>query len=333
MKNANNVLLGVILIVLGGVTLGLVNDWFSFDVSMRELARFWPLLIIVAGVAVLLDKKRTIFNSTSVLLVALAIPFGIYNCTNNTIRNVEDKISKDFDFDVDISDNDRDFTYDENGKDSSSSTGDNKTYKVEKNSEVKSAKLSISGGAAQFLLSEPTVSELFLADTRLAGSEGFSLREETSGSETKIDFKMKGEKKIKLNDKGISRKITLKLDKNPVWDINMEVGAGDVKYDLTQYKVEKIKLETGASNIDLKLGDLINESKVPIESGVANININVPKGVGCEIKIDGALNVKNFTGFTKIKSGLYRTEGFDSATKKILIDTDSGMSNFNVNRY
>lgn len=332
MKNTNNIFLGVILILLGGLALGLVNDWFSFDISMRQIARFWPLLIILAGIAVMLDSRRSLLNSTSVLLVALAIPFGIYNCTTNTFKKVEDRISsKGFDFDVDINDEDSNFSYEE-GNDSSSAAN-HQTYKVDKTAGVKSAELNIGGGAAQFLLEQAGPDQLFAADTRLAGVSGFTLHEETSGTHQKVSFKMKSQKNIRLNDKGLSRKVTLKLNTEPVWNIDMEIGAGDLKYDLTPYKVEKINLETGASNIDLKLGDLMTESTVKIESGVANIHIEVPEGVGCEIKMGGALNAKNFTGFTKIKSGLYRTEGFDSAVKKIYIDTDSGMSNFTVRRY
>ncbi|WP_367915162.1 DUF5668 domain-containing protein [Leadbetterella sp. DM7] len=330
MKNSNNIFMGVILIVLGGLALGLINDWFSFDISMREIARFWPILIILAGIAVMLDSRRSLLNSTSVLLVALAIPFGVYNCTSNTLKKVEDKMhGKGFDFDVDV--NDDDFTYDE-GTDSTSEAN-HQTYKVDKVEGVKSAELKIGGGAARFLLEQAEPGQLFAADTRLAGVSGFTLREEASGSHQKVVFKMKSQKNIRLNDKGLDRKVTLKLNTEPVWDINMEIGAGDLKYDLTPYKVEKITLETGASNIDLKLGDLLSQSNVKIESGVANIEIAVPENVGCEIKMDGALNAKNFTGFTKIKSGLYRTEGFDSAAKKIYIDTDSGMSNFTVRRY
>jgi len=333
MKNSNNIFLGIILILLGGLALGLVNDWFSFDISMRQIARFWPLLIILAGIGVMLDSRRSLLNSTSVLLVALAIPFGIYNCTSNTFDKVESNIidGKGFDFDVDISDEDADFSYEE-GTDSSSNTN-HQTYNVDKATGVKSAELKIGGGAAQFLLEKADDNQLFAADTRLAGVSGFTLRDETSGSHQKVSFKMKSQKNIRLNDKGLNRKVILKLNTEPVWDIDMEIGAGDLKYDLTPYKVSKINLETGASNIDLKMGDLMNESNVKIESGVANINIEVPEGVGCQIKMDGALNARNFTGFTKIKSGLYRTEGFDSAAKKIYIDTDSGMSNFTVSRY
>jgi hypothetical protein len=332
MKNSNNIFLGVILIVLGGLTLGVINDWFSFDVSMREIAKFWPILIILAGLAVIIDSKRTVLNGTTVLLVALAIPFGIYNCTNSTIDRVGDEISrKGFDFDVDIDDNDSEFSYEEGNSDSSKA--DHQSFKVENKTAIKSVKLNISGGAAQFILSEPTSSELFLADTKMANGGTFSLKEETSGAEHRIDFKMKSQKRVRINKDGINRKVTLKINPEPIWDISMEVGAGDVKYDLTQYKIEKIKLETGASNVELKMGDLLNESKVDIDSGVANIKIQVPENVGCEIKMDGALNAKNFTGFTKISGGLYRTEGFDSATKKIYINTDSGMSNISVNRY
>lgn len=326
MKNANNLILGGILILLGGALLGMVNNWFTFDVSMRQIAKFWPLLIILAGLAVMLDSKRSVMNSTSVLLVALAIPFGIYNCTSNTLSKVEENWNDgDIEFDANIS---------EDGEVSINDSLNHSNYTIEKSAEIKRAELIIEGGAAQFLLQPATGSQLFAADTKNGGrSSNYSLREETNGDNQKVTFKMKGKKNIKWNDKDNDRKITFHLHEEPIWNIKMGIGAGDVQYDLSTFKVEKIALETGASNINLKMGSLVDDAEVKIESGVANIEIKVPEAVGCEIKMDGALNAKDFEGFTKVSSGLYQTPGYDSASKKIRIDMDSGMSNFVVKRY
>ncbi len=320
MKNPNNIILGGILILLGGILLGIVNHWFSFEISMRELSKYWPILIVLAGVAVLFDGRRSIMNSTSVLLVALAIPFGIYNCTSNSINRFQVEIDDD-EFDAQISEDD------------SSSKLDHKSYTVPKLAGVQTAELKIEGGAAEFDLEPSEDSTLFVADTHKGGKINYSLREQTEGSHQKVEFKMKGRKNFKWNEKGVDNKILFKLNTQPIWDIKMEVGAGDVDYDLSKHKVQKLKFETGASNIVLTLGDLLDKTEVDIESGVANIEIKVPESVGCEIKVDGALNAKDFPGFTKINSKLYQTPGFDTATKKILISTESGMSNFEVKRY
>ena len=60
----------------------------------------------------------------------------------------------------------------------------------------------------------------------------------------------------------------------------------------------------------------------------------VLKSIGeCQVRTDDVLSSKNLNGFTKIKSGLYRTDGFDEAGKKIFIEIDCGVSSINIGRY
>lgn len=58
MKNNSSIFWGAILVAFGFLMLGIVNDWFQFEVSIREIAKFWPLLIILGGVAVLFNPKN-----------------------------------------------------------------------------------------------------------------------------------------------------------------------------------------------------------------------------------------------------------------------------------
>ena len=67
-------------------------------------------------------------------------------------------------------------------------------------------------------------------------------------------------------------------------------------------------------------------------NGLIRIMI-VPETSGCEVKLEGALNSKDFAGFKKVSSDLYRTANFDTASKKIFINIDSGVSSLNVDRY
>ena len=113
MKNNGNIFLGAILVAFGVLMLGVVNDWFQFEVSMRELAKYWPVLIILGGIAVFFTPKRTVFNPTTALLVAFAIPLAIYNASTSAIDKVRSEINDDFDFDVEMDDNDNDFSFDE----------------------------------------------------------------------------------------------------------------------------------------------------------------------------------------------------------------------------
>ena len=87
------------------------------------------------------------------------------------------------------------------------------------------------------------------------------------------------------------------------------------------------------ASVDIKPGDKQDRVDVDIESGVASVKIKVPESIGCEIKMDGALNAKDFDNFEKIKGGVWQTKGFDKTTKKIYLNVDSGLSSLKVDRY
>lgn len=331
MKNNGNIFWGAILVAFGVLMLGVVNDWFQFEVSMRELAKYWPILIILGGVAVLFTPRKTIFNPTTALLVAFAIPLAIYNASSTAIDKVKAEINDDYDFDVDIDDSDNDFSFDE---DSTSSNKTSQKFNVPFDKAIEEVNLEIGGGAAEFFLGEAANGDLFSAETRLFGNK-FNLEDEKKGNTQEISFKMSsknGSDNIRLG-KGMDNDVNLKLSKTPIWNLDLGVGAGELKFDLSDYKVKDIKMETGAANISLKLGDKLKESKVRVESGVAKIKIMVPKGVACQIKMDGALNAKDFDGFTKSSSGTWKTDNFNTAANKIYLDIESGLSAVSVDRY
>jgi hypothetical protein len=133
--------------------------------------------------------------------------------------------------------------------------------------------------------------------------------------------------------KGMNNDVNLKLSKAPIWNLDLGIGAGELKFDLSDYKVKDIKMETGAADISLKMGNKLKESKVRIESGVAKVKILVPQNAACQIKMDGALNTKDFDGFSKSSSRTWKTENFETASNKIYLEINSGLSAVSVDRY
>jgi len=328
MKNNGNVFWGAILVALGVLMLGVVNDWFQFEVSMREIAKYWPILIIIGGIAVFFTPKRTVFNPTTALLVAFAIPLAIYNASTAAIDNVKAEFNDDFDFDVEMDDN---FTFD---TDSMNSSNSSQNFSVPFDSSVQEVNLEIGGGAAEFFLSEASSSDVFSADTKLFKNK-FNLEDEKKGTTQDISFKMSsknGSDNFHIG-KGMNNDVNLKLSKAPIWNLDLGIGAGELKFDLSDYKVKDIKMETGAADISLKMGNKLKESKVRIESGVAKVKILVPQNAACQIKMDGALNTKDFDGFSKSSSRTWKTENFETASNKIYLEINSGLSAVSVDRY
>lgn len=327
MERKSNIFWGAILIVLGFLFLGTNLDWFELNWTFRKIAQFWPIMLILAGVAAFFSHKKSIYNATSALLIAFAIPLGIFTCVDDGVKEIKDEISDGINIDID------DFDDDDSSKSDTTKGNRNKQYfAVEMTPEVKEATLRLGGGAAEFDLEE-SPNRLFEATTFLNFKNGYTLEEETNTENKVINFSMKNKDFNFGEEYKINNNVLLKLSTSPIWNIEMGIGAGELDFDFSKYKVKKLEVETGAASIDIKLGDKQDKVDVDIESGVASVKIKVPESVGCEIKMDGALNAKDFDNFEKIKDGVWQTKGFDNATKKIYLNVDSGLSSLKVDRY
>ena len=89
----------------------------------------------------------------------------------------------------------------------------------------------------------------------------------------------------------------------------------------------------GASKLKIKLGDKNDNIRVKLEAGVSKIEIMIPESSGCDIHSETVLSNKHFNGFNKISSGHFRTANFDSASNKIYLSFNTGVSSIRVNRY
>lgn len=326
-NNKSNIFNGIILITIGILLFGYINDFFSFDFSMREIAKYWPLLLVFAGISVFFNERRSVYNPTTALFVAFAIPLGLFHFSVRGIDKVTNKIEDELNIEFN-SDN-------ENNSNSKIDTVSNniENYNVPLNSETEYASLDINGGAVGFSLVESSVANVFEAKTQ-NNQNGFELSDEKDGNKQEIEFKMMDNKgKFKFNNKNKFGKIEMKLSTKPIWDLNLNVGASDIKFDLSNYKIKLMDIETGASNLDLKLGNIISESDINISSGLANIKVNIPKDAGCQIITESVLNANTFEGFKEIEKGKWQTDNFNKSTKKIKLKLDSGLSAVKVERY
>ncbi len=115
--------------------------------------------------------------------------------------------------------------------------------------------------------------------------------------------------------------------------MRFDIGASSMDVDVTPFVVERLVVSAGAARVKLTLGDRAKETHVSVKTGVSSVQMYVPDSAGCEIRADGGLTRKSFRGFTKLDSGVYRTDNFETARKKIYIDINAGVSNVSVRRY
>jgi hypothetical protein len=316
----DRILWGIILLFIGVVLL--LENFHVIEFYWRNVWGFWPIFLIIAGINILFNRnKSNIGNLISIGVVVITLGFLFYKGQQPPEnrhwfgRNFGDDINIDID--------------DGNDEDSSNTERLNFSEPFQADS-AKKVVLNISGGGTSFELNGPTDSLITAAVEKSRGT--FTLQKLYADSVQTLTFKMQ-EKKGKWNMSEGGNDVDFKLNTTPEWDVNMSMGAGEVNFDFSAYKVRTFKFDGGAAALDIKMGDLLPIADVVVKTGVADVKIKVPTGAGCRIKSSTGLSSKDFTGFTKLENGSYETPNYASSTKKIFITLDGGLSNFEVSRY
>ena len=119
----------------------------------------------------------------------------------------------------------------------------------------------------------------------------------------------------------------LKLNNKIIYDLSIKTGAINTDCNLSGFKVEKLYIESGASNINLVLPQY--NSKIIIDSGVSNIDIAIPKNVGTTVNIDSGIAIRDLDDFIK-KDSMYISNNYNSSEFKVDIEIDCGVSHINI---
>lgn len=328
----------------------LLRNMGFLHVDWHEVSRFWPALLILAGIGLLASggERGSVGRGISGILIALAVLAGITHRTERSLdrhrdnwnfgwdNNDEDEEKDEWDFGDRKRERDRGYDDDENtqDKDSESEKIDVKNghYEYDMENDLREATLNFEGGAGEFKL-KGTTDKLFESDTRSsAGGFTANIRNNRNANTAVIDFKMENNH-VELKNGRMKNEVEINLNEKPIWNIDLGIGAGKANFDLSDHKVKSLKVSTGVADLELRLGDKVPQADVQIESGVASVTLEIPKSVGYEVRIDGALNVKDMDDLVKVNDNLYRSADFDTASRKIAIRYDAGLSKVKIKRY
>ena len=304
---------GVVLVMIGILfilkNVGVIFfDWFSFW-------RLWPLVLILWGISLIpvKDYLKLIFSvaaiGLSVLLVSRYDKTGYY----------------DFGWD------NKNHRFEKNWSDNKWSEGTAEQELFQSyDSVIQRVKLNLDAAAGDFRLDSVTEPDKLLTFEKKGNIGNYSMTSEGDSADRVINLKIE-DSKVKFRNKGM--RVKLGLNPKPVWDFDFDIGAASIDFDLSNYKVGKLSIDGGASSIEMKLGDLNDLTEVDINAGASSIDIQIPESSGAELRTETVLSSRNFEGFKKIEDGLFRTDNFEKATKKITISIDAGVSSVDVNRY
>ncbi|MCK4308452.1 MAG: hypothetical protein KAW42_00540 [Candidatus Atribacteria bacterium] len=119
----------------------------------------------------------------------------------------------------------------------------------------------------------------------------------------------------------------LKLNNQIIYNLSVETGAINIDCNLSGFKVEKLYIESGASNINLVIPQY--DSKIIIDTGASNIDIAIPKNVGATVSIDSGIAIKDLDDFIK-RNSTYISNNYNSSEFKVEIEIDCGVSHIDI---
>lgn len=309
----DRIMWGILLLFIGGVLL--LENFGIIDFYWRSVWRFWPIFLIIAGVNILFNKNKSQLGgvvSIFILIMTLMLLFFKGQHPPEGRTTIVERLEDDF----------------EEKSDPGQFTEQHLSLPYTDSLAAKKTVLNISGGGTSFELKGNTDS-LISAIVNKKGNTFLLMKNEGKDSVTTLNLKMKG--KGDWNTGG--NNVDIQLNKNPNWEIHMNMGAGEVKFDLADYKVREFNFDGGAAALDIKLGSLLPVTDVNVKTGIAEVKINIPSAAGCQIRAKTGLSSKEFTGFTKLDDNRYETPNYKDSKTKIFINFDGGLSSFEVNRY
>ncbi len=305
---------GLIFIFVGSVFL--LDNFDVINFYWGSIWRFWPVIFILIGANMLFSRftNRTIGSLLITVITVVTLLFIGYQGSRTSANRGRLQ-----------------FRVDKNHRGDSGRNNTKVTFS-EPYTGSKMAILNIEGGATAFELKGSSV-DLFRADVNEVYG-GYSLDKVTVDSTDILNFKRRDKKDRSYNLNDIeSNETRFYLNTSPLWTININMGAGETDFDLSDFKVRVIKFKGGAASFSAKIGSKEPLTDVMVEAGVASVRIEVPESSGSHIVVDSGLSSKDFPGFIKQSDGSYKTPNYDAATNKVFISLKGGLSSFEVGKY
>ncbi len=287
------------------LTIGGLYFLTKYDVIVSDFSfvwDIWPLIFILWGLAVITKHSigRPVVSALFGIFIGL-MAFGLFynffgtlNIHNKNHRFVSERYSQEFD------------------------------------RNIKVAALELNTGAGMVSING-TTDKLIEGYSRGAlGEYDMFYTKDDSSAKVKMNLHKRS---LNFFRSGLKNYLGLRLNPQPDWDIELNMGAAKAELDLSDYKLRDLQINTGASNLRIKLGDKTERLVVDVEMGAASLTLEVPQNTGCEIHTDMALASKSIQGFTSKGKGHYITDNFDESSKRILINVKGGVSSITVNRY
>ncbi len=294
-----NRLAGGLVILLIGLMFLLANMG-RLDLSVWALVvRFWPALLIVGGITLLIGGGFRWFLVVLLVAVIVAGTFGgpvVWGWATGQLTNV--------------------------------------TFVPETATTATAIEFDVDMGAPSLRVLPPTAEAYRLevgyraADapvvdyTEAGGTGKLSIRQQVTGPS------------FTAGAGGFRQNLAFGFAAGLPLDLSFDTGAANADLDLRDYQVRSLRFDVGAGNLQFRLGRPQGTMTVDADTGAGNIEIWVPEGVGLRVVADVGLGPKQFSGAGLHKSGdTWEDDAYATAADRIEIRLSAGVGRMVLSRY
>jgi hypothetical protein len=291
-------LTGAVLLITVGV-LFLLSNLGTLEVDWLSLFRFWPVLLILVGLDIVLGRRGALGSALMAVIALLVVGGVVYLATTGPGFVRGQAVSGDF----------------------AQPLGDVDRLEVKLDLGASDTELdALSGGsnAVEGAYTSPENLKV-VVDYHTRGGTGVLeiYQEETHGMPAMMVPGFVGEL-----DLGLTTAV-------PV-DLVVDAGVGDLTLDLTGMDIRSLVIDGGVGSLNVIL-PAEGRCDVDVGVGVGSITIEVPPGMEAQISYDGGLSHLDVAGrFEKI-DGLWQTGGYSrNAKNSARIDVDAGVGSVTI---
>jgi hypothetical protein len=290
---------GLFLLTIG--VLVLLEKTGVFVAQWNVAWKFWPVALIFWGIALLIGGKVVRLVAASV--AALVLGFVLVSMFNMTWFDGE-----------------------------SSNAPITQTQEMDESFDpsIKQATFVMESGAGSFSIGDTTSQLIHVKTESSFGTYRLERNQDAEG--VRVSLELDGNRTAWPPGR-IRNSVQVNLNPVPEWDVRLDVGATKLNCDLQAFRVSRLQVDAGAASIHLTLGDRQPETTVEIDAGASSIVLLVPASAGCDVHLDAPMSSKKLPGFTREGEGRYVTDNFETATQKVHIGVDAGVSSIKVERY
>ncbi len=290
------------IMLIGAGTLFLLNNLGIVDWSIwSTLVRFWPLILVAAGLDIMLGRRGGIWPALLVLVFVALIVSGTFavNATHQVFMS--ELHTEEF----------------------SQQLGDVDKAKVSIDFDI--GELEVNGMTSGSVLANGAMD---LADYERLNQEYREL-----GSTAYLTIGSRGQQVVPAwwfgKRDGDSRDWKININDDMPIELEIDLGVGKSEIDLSQMEITSLNVETGVGKAELYLPE-DGDFNGYIQAGVGELIVYVPESLPIRITLETGLGNNSVVGDFDQTNSVYTSNEYAQSDARVNLTINGGVGNINV---